>query len=242
MTRIINKILREINKKNVDSIDVEKKYLLFHQHRFEYIFRLLKDLCNKDKYFLDIGSHYLCSLLGAHYLGYKNLYGIDLCVSNLIMQERAKEFNITIKSCDLSREKIPLEDSKFDIALLAETLEHFNFYPQRVVNEALRILKPNGKFIITTPNLLRLNNRIKCLFGKSINDDIKKDYGPGSHYREYSTKEIKYLLKTAGFENIKIRYVDFNYPNRSGLDKIVNKIVGFIFPCLRPNIIAIAIK
>ena len=231
---MIHQILKGIDK---------EEYFDFHQYRFEYIFRLLKDLCNEDKYFLDIGSSdYLYTLLGAHYLGYKNLYGIDLCVSNLIMQERAKEFNITIKSCDLSREKISFEDSKFDIALLAETLEHFNFHPKKVFVEAFRILKPKGKFIITTPNLLRLNNRIKCLFGKSINDDIEKDYGPGSHYREYSSKEIKYLLKAVGFKDIKIQYADFNYPNRSKLDKIVNRIIGSIFPFLRPNIVVIATK
>jgi len=234
MTKIIEQVLGKVEK---------EEYFDFHQHRFEYIFKLLKGLRDKDKYFLDIGSSKcLYTLLGAHSLGYRNLYGIDLDVDNPIMQERAKKFGIIIKGCDLSRESIPFDDLKFDIALLAETLEHFNFHPKKVFNETFRILKQKGKFIITTPNLLRLNNRIKCLFGKSINDDIEKDYGPGSHYREYSIKEIKYLLKVAGFKNIEVRYADFNYPNRSKLDKIVNRIIGSIFPFLRPNIVVIATK
>lgn len=231
---MIHQILKGVKK---------EEYFYFHQHRFEYIFELLENLCIKDKYFLDIGSSdYLYTLLGAYSLGCKNLHGIDLNVSSLLMRERAKKFSIIIKGCDLSKEKIPFNDSMFDIALLAETLEHFNFHPKEVFAEAFRTLKPNGKFIITTPNFLRLNNRIKCLFGKSINDDIKKDYGPGYHYREYSKQEIVYLLKIVGFKDIEIRYADFNYPDRSSLDKIVNKIIGFIFPYLRPNIVAIATK
>jgi len=234
MTKIIDQILKEVDKET---------YFYFHQHRFEYIFKLLQHLYSENKYFLDIGSSdYLYTLLATHSLGYRNLYGIDLDVDNPIMQERAKKFNVTIKGCDLSKEKIPFDDSKFDIALLAETLEHFNFHPKRVFTEAFRTLKPEGRFIVTTPNLLRLNNRIKCFFGKSMNDDIKKDYSSGYHYREYSVREIKYLLKTAGFKDIEIRYADFNYPDRSNLDKIINRIIGSIFPCLRPNIVVIATK
>jgi len=240
MTKNIDEILEIIDKRNVTN---NRMYFDFHQHRFRYIFGLLKDIYDDNRYFLDIGSsNYLYTLMGAHYLGYKNLYGIDLDVDNLSMRARVEEFKVTLKGCDLSKESIPFDDLKFDIALLAETLEHFNFHPKKVFNETFRILKQKGKFIITTPNLLRLNNRIKCLFGKSINDDIEKDYGPGSHYREYSTKEIKYLLKAVGFKDIKIQYADFNYPNRSKLDKIVNRIIGSIFPFLRPNIVVIATK
>jgi len=240
MTKNIDEILEIIDKRNVTN---NRMYFDFHQHRFEYIFKLLKGLCDKDKYFLDIGSSdHLYTLLGAYSLGYENLYGIDLNVGSSLMQERAKKSNIIIEGCDLSKENIPFKGSKFDIALLAETLEHFNFHPRKLFVEAFRILKEEGKFIITTPNFLRLNNRIKCLFGKSINDDIKKDYGPGSHYREYSVKEIKYLLKVAGFKNIEVRYVDFDYPDRSNLNKIVNRIIGSIFSFLRPNIVVIATK
>lgn len=234
MEKIIEQALGKVKK---------EEYFYFHQHRFEYIFKLLKDLFSKDKYFLDIGSSdYLYTLSGAHSLGYRNLYGVDLSVDGSLMQERAKEFNVILKACDLSEGKIPFDDSKFDIALLAETLEHFNFHPKGVFTEAFRTLKPEGKFIITTPNILRLNNRIKCFFGQTVNDDIKKDYGPGYHYREYSVREIKYLLKVVGFKKIEIRYADFNYPDRSSLDKVINRIIGFIFPCLRPNIVAIATK
>jgi SAM-dependent methyltransferase len=123
---------------------------------------------------------------------------------------------------------------------LTETLEHFNFHPRRAIDELYRVLKPGGLLIITTPNLFRLNNRIKFCLRKSIYDDIKKE--EIIHYREYSSSEIKYLLREAGFKDIKISYADFRYPDRNKFNKLVNEIFGFFFSSLRPNIIALAVK
>lgn len=64
-------------------------------------------------------------------------------------------------------------------------------------------MKTDGRLIITTPNLVRLNNRIKLLIGKSINYDISINYEYGAHYREYTASEIIYLLETSGFKKIK---------------------------------------
>jgi SAM-dependent methyltransferase len=50
--------------------------------------------------------------------------------------------------CDLT--KIPVPDNQYDIAILAEVLEHVNT-PYEALVEAFRVLKPGGKLIITTP-------------------------------------------------------------------------------------------
>lgn len=241
MERILNKIFKEITNKN--SVD-EKEYFLFHQHRFKYILRLLKIVYDNKKSLslLDVGSHYLHMILGAYYLNYRNLFGIDLNVFSSAMQGRAGKFNAILKNGDLSKDRIPFNDSSFDVVLLTETLEHFNFHPQGVFKEIFRVLKMGGVFIITTPNLFRLNNRIKFFLGKSINYNIKEDYTIGTHYREYSAKEIDYLLNIAGFKNYELKYADFNYPHRKRLEIIINKIFGFIFPKLKSNIIVIATK
>jgi len=51
-----------------------------------------------------------------------------------------------------SAEKIPVSDNRYDGVILCEVLEHLSD-PYTVINECIRILKPGGNLIITTPFL-----------------------------------------------------------------------------------------
>lgn len=48
-------------------------------------------------------------------------------------------------------EALPLEDESFDCILMSEVIEHLE-EPQISVREAVRILSPGGRLLITTPN------------------------------------------------------------------------------------------
>jgi len=137
MTEIIKKIINDIDENKINN---EKEYFLFHQYRFEYIFSLLKKYDN-NKLLLDIRAHYLHGLLGAFHLGYKNIFGTDIDIFNSISTDRAKKINAIIKNCDLKKENIPFHYQSFDIILLAETLEHFNFHPKKVFKENRQSIK-----------------------------------------------------------------------------------------------------
>lgn len=53
--------------------------------------------------------------------------------------------------------KLPFKGDTFDMALLLQVLEHVD-YPQAVINEAARILKPGGILIISCPFLYPLHD------------------------------------------------------------------------------------
>jgi 2-polyprenyl-6-hydroxyphenyl methylase/3-demethylubiquinone-9 3-methyltransferase len=238
MNNIIEKIYRYIESNDTG----EKDYFLFHKNRFSYIFNTLKDLkIDADPKLLDIGSHYLHTLLGAKEMGF-NVYGTDIELFIKETKERADKLDISLKECDLSKGRIPFDDNFFDVVMLNETLEHLNFHPKKVFFEIERILKPGGDILVTTPNLLRLNNRIKFILGRSIHSDIKEEYWAGTHYREYSKDEITYLMKEAKINIEKIKYVDFNYPNMNFFIKVINKLVGLALPFSRGNLVIIGKK
>ncbi len=62
---------------------------------------------------------------------------------------------------DLNR-GLPFEDASFDLVYSIEVIEHVESH-HRFIAEAARVLKPGGWFVLTTPNLHRLNNRFRYM-------------------------------------------------------------------------------
>ena len=75
--------------------------------------------------------------------------------------------NLLCKKVDLQK-KLPYENEYFDIILCVEVIEHLHD-PWHIISELSRILKKNGKLIISTPNILALQARLHFLmFGEHI--------------------------------------------------------------------------
>jgi len=236
MKKILNKIFNLIINDN------EKEYFLFHKDRYQKMLFLISRLTKKNCNILDAGCGFCNLLVGCHFLGESNLYGIDNFKSSNVFENKIKNLKINYKYCDFFKDNIPYSNEYFDLIIFSEVIEHFNFYPQRFMSELYRILKPGGKIIITTPNLVRLNNRIKMLIGKSTNYDIKINSDLGAHYREYTAKEIEYLAQRSGFNNIKITYEHFNYPNVNYFVNYLNVLIGFFISTIRSNLVIICEK
>lgn len=74
----------------------------------------------------------------------KKAYGLD------IIAEPKKEKNVEIIRADLTK-RLPLPDEMADVVTMLAVLEHIP-KPQRIVNEAYRILRPGGLFLVTVPS------------------------------------------------------------------------------------------
>lgn len=55
-----------------------------------------------------------------------------------------------------SADNIPVDDNTFDIVMLAEVIEHLE-NPIAVLNECYRVLKKDGKIVVTIPFLNALH-------------------------------------------------------------------------------------
>ena len=68
---------------------------------------------------------------------------------------------IDFKVCDVTK-KLPFDNDFFDYVVLAEVIEHLR-NPYQVMQELSRVLRPGGKIVLSTPNILNLKSRIRFL-------------------------------------------------------------------------------
>jgi 2-polyprenyl-3-methyl-5-hydroxy-6-metoxy-1,4-benzoquinol methylase len=152
------------------------------------------------------------------------------------------QYNVKMLSQNLKTNKIPCESDKYDIVILCEVLEHLNFNPLPTIVEVSRVLKTDGLLYLSLPNIARLTNRLKLLLGYSIHNPIddyfaqlseKDNMIVGIHWREYTTKEIKYLFEKLGFLTME-SYItsDTAFLSNTGLKNVAKKIIYGLMPSM----------
>lgn len=108
---------------------------------------------------IGVGDAAYESMLGKRALNKSEIYGIDISERQL---SRSRNYLAESKVVDLNSEGVPYDSDFFDIVIVSELLEHV-FFPEKVLNEALRVLKNNGYLVITYPNSGSLQLRMGLL-------------------------------------------------------------------------------
>lgn len=92
-------------------------------------------------------------------------------------------------------------DNYFDVVTAIELFEHLPM-PSEVIEEAARILRPGGVLWATTPHSKGASGRLLGLDWSMIS--------PPEHIQLFSVKGLRMLLKTSGFNNVKISTLGVN--------------------------------
>ena len=173
-----------------------KKYdAWYDKHKFTYLSELevLKKVIPKKGKGLEIG---VGTARFAKPLGIK--YGID---PSKKMLEIAKKRGVDVKLG--YGEKLPFKNSTFDYIAIIITL-CFVKDPIKVLNEAKRVLKKNGKIIIGIIDrdsfLGKFYQKKKSLFYKQA--------------RFFGVKELTHLLEDVGFKNFSYYQTIFKLPEK----------------------------
>jgi len=94
---------------------------------------------------------------------------------------------------------LPYKDAAFDCVTCVEGIEHLE-NPHHLVRETSRILKPGGRTIITTPNIMNIKSRLYFLF-RSYTNNFRYIKQPSNqkellalHINPIPFIELKYLL------------------------------------------------
>ncbi len=111
-----------------------------------------------------------------------------------------KEWGIPFSQVDLER-PLPYKDSEFDVVFAGEVIEHLAD-TDTFIREIKRVLKGDGRLVLTTPNVASLARRVMLLFG--INPYFEASFtfpgaGIAGHLRYFTPSLLKNYLTSFGF-------------------------------------------
>ena len=153
----------------------------------------------------------------------------------------ARNRAIDAKYCDLNHDQLPFENQSFDLIFAGEVIEHL-IDTDGFISELYRCLRPRGHVLITTPNLVSFENRLRILLGiypAWVNYNLS---GSG-HVRAYTPRVLKKQLREHGFEVVihKGNWVPF-IPQHflTDIDLPALAVTGDLLPNLAMDIIMLA--
>jgi 2-polyprenyl-3-methyl-5-hydroxy-6-metoxy-1,4-benzoquinol methylase len=152
----------EINKEIFDEISqAEEWYYKQHLPRIRILMEIFKSIKNKE-IVAEIGC--FTGIISQEYFkhGAKIVEGFDVSEKTL---EKASKRLTKVYKWKAGEEACPVENERYDVIIASEIIEHV-FDTDFFIEELKRILKPNGRIIITTLNMHSAINRLLFLIGK----------------------------------------------------------------------------
>lgn len=203
-------VLKSLETLSIDGADGGQELKDYVGADLERFLHTLSLVPQGSQRILEIGSHpYFTTLLMKWYrpdaeLEMTNYWSEEPAVRTQSVRATAPEghataFELTSRKVNVESQALPWPDAAFDVVLFCEVIEHLTMDPLRALLELKRVLKPNGKLIVTTPNAVRLENVARFVGGANIYDPYS-GYGPyGRHNREYTSAELKRIMTYCGF-------------------------------------------
>jgi SAM-dependent methyltransferase len=124
---------------------------------------------------------------------------------------------------DLNTQGLPYPDNHFDVVTMTEVIEHLE-HNREVLREISRVIKPGGLIVVTTPNILNINSRLRFmwfgfwnLFGPLPvkHGDL---YSTGGHINPISVFYIGHGLMDADFDEVAVTVDKYQ---RSSIAKLI---------------------
>ncbi len=112
------------------------------------------------------------------------------------------------------RTHLPFREGSFDLVVCTEVIEHL-LWPQHLVAETFRVLRPGGAIVVSVPNIVSASYRVAWLLGHlpscAASANIPTELGStayrtndgryvGGHVVDFTRRRLELLLRQAGFE------------------------------------------
>lgn len=197
-----------------------EEYLNFHKERFARTANLIKGVIKPTDKVVDLGTY------GCLVPVFKDIFGLTDITCTLDLQENALSHESTIlhnaskgEQYPFIRDRFNLEspfpypNDTFDIVAFTEVLEHLTVDPMYTLSEINRISKSGAHLVLSTPNCASSLSFYKILRGQNpfIFPHFIKDRSTDRHNREYTFKEVKSMIETAGYKILYIKAINVYY-------------------------------
>lgn len=172
----------------------------------------------KGSIYLDVGigtGEFTCQM--SEKIMSEKTYGIDISSESVRM---AKIKGIIAKNIDVNNEKLPFPDNFFDVITATDVIEHLN-NSDFFLEEVNRVLKHNGYFLVSSPNIGSWISILSLIFGflppsyeVSFKHRVGKPFGkrvsipladkPVGHIKPYNLRSLKQHLMLNDFDIITV--------------------------------------
>ncbi|MCL5985047.1 MAG: class I SAM-dependent methyltransferase [Actinobacteria bacterium] len=147
-----------------------------------------------------------------------DVYAIDISETAV---QLAKAKGINAIRIDLENEdKLPFEDDFFDVAIMAEIIEHF-FDTDYFLAKIKRVLKNGGHIVLTTPNLASLGRRLLLLWGRDPLTEVRIEDNSAGHVRYFTKETLFQILKANNFKIVNFYSDVVNFDNSGRIYSIM---------------------
>ncbi|MCH7848417.1 MAG: class I SAM-dependent methyltransferase [Planctomycetes bacterium] len=179
-----------------------------HPRTTEKLLALIRDERFENKTVVDLGA-------GAGYFSWKlfevlERQGLDpsTIITPCDLYPELFQFDkLQCRQCDFN-DGLGFEPATVDLVVCMEVIEHIP-NQLRLWQELARIIKPGGKALVTTPNILNINARLRYLFSGTMplfdilpiaENDVVHTSG---HINPVSLYYLYFFAKLAGFSEIR---------------------------------------
>jgi SAM-dependent methyltransferase len=155
-----------------------------------------------------------------------NLVGIE---DGRFTDNPGRAHAVRIEHVDVEREPFPFREDLFDLVTCFEVVEHLKFSPVPVIREIKRVLKPEGRAVLTTPNVTSHFSVRRILSGSSPLQCpyYHRSAGLGIiHPREYTAEEVRELLASQGLDLLHL--TSFNLRSMTTVDRMVASLCALL--------------
>ena len=175
----------------------DEKSLFFYNRKYKrstervhsFKTKLLEFLPKEKSRVLDIGCGSGVMAEKIRDLGH-DVQGVDISKEGI---ERLKSRGIEGRVVNVD-EELPFEDGTFDAIWCGELIEHIQS-PEFILDEAHRVLKDDGVFLLSTCNSAYFIFRVLHLLGRTCSE-IQHPY----HFHFFTTRSLRELLENSRFK------------------------------------------